>query len=71
NSDQEIKIEARETNVAGTQKLFMHSDEAATINSKGTAQLHGERKNNYSNQAVDYETQKEEIKPKCMVKFRP
>jgi len=71
NSDQEIKIEARETNVAGTEKLFMHSEAEATINSKGIAQLHGEKRNNYSNKATDYETQKEEIKSKCMVKFRP
>ena len=71
NSDQEIKIEARETNVAGTEKLFMHSDEEATVNSKGVAQLHGEKRNNYSNKATDYETEKEEIKSKCMVKFRP
>ena len=71
NSDQEIKIEARETNVAGTEKLFMHSDEEATVNSKGVAQLHGEKRNNYSNKATDYETEKEEIETKCVVYFRP
>lgn len=71
NSDDEIKIEARETNVAGTQRLFMHSDEEATLNSKGVAQLHGEQKNSYNNKAENYETKKEEIKPKCVVYFRP
>ena len=71
NSDDQIKIEARETNVAGTEKLFMHSEEEATINSKGIAQLHGEKRNNYSNKATDYETQKEEMNAKCVVYFRP
>jgi phage baseplate assembly protein gpV len=71
NSENEIKIEARETNVAGTQKLFMHSDESAVVNSKGTAELKGEAKNNYTNASESYDTVKEEIAAKCMVQFRP
>ncbi|MEC5396031.1 phage baseplate assembly protein V, partial [Bergeyella sp. RCAD1439] len=71
NSENEIKIEARETNVAGTQKLLMHSDEEATINSKEKVSVKGESGTSHSNVADDYETQKEEIQPKCLVKFRP
>ncbi len=57
NSDQEIKIEARETNVAGTEKLLVHSDRNATLNSKGVLSVKGEQGNKYTNKAEEYEVQ--------------
>ena len=71
NSDQEIKIEARETNVAGTEKLLVHSDRSATLNSKGVLSVKGEQGNKYNNKADSYNITTKEIKVKCVVHFRP
>ena len=57
NSDDQIKIEARETNVAGTEKLLVHSDRNATLNSKGVLSVKGEQGNKYTNKAEGYEAQ--------------
>jgi type VI secretion system secreted protein VgrG len=71
NSDNEIKLESPEMHLAGQKKLFMHSDEQAIINSKGTAEVHGTQGNKTSNVADAYETVKEEIIANCVVHFRP
>ena len=71
NSENQIKIESPETFVQGGQKLFLHSDELATLNSQGIAEMKGETKNSLSNISNSYEPQREEIKAKCLVMFRP
>ncbi|WP_241614020.1 phage baseplate assembly protein V [Rhizobium sp. SSA_523] len=71
NSENEIKIEAPETNVSGTKKLFMHSDESTIVNSKGIVDIHGKQGNNQTNSPLNYETVPLEITAKCIVHFRP
>ena len=71
NGDGEIKIEAKETNVAGTQKLLMHSDELTTVNSLRNVEVKGEEGTSNDNRAIDYEITKQKIKAKVIVKFRP
>ena len=71
NSDQEIKIEARETNVAGTEKLFIHSDELATVNSKGLLEVKGEQGTKHSNKAESLAQDPVVIEGKALVMFRP
>lgn len=41
NAQTEIRIESKETNVAGSKKLLLHSDETATVNSKGLVEVKG------------------------------
>ena len=57
NSDDQIKIEAKETNVAGMQKLLLHSDQDAVVNSKGYLDMRGEQGNKMKNKAEGYEAQ--------------
>ena len=71
NSDNEIKLESPEMYVAGQKKLFLHSDEVATVNSKGTLDIKGQDGNKQSNVADSHETVKEEIIANCVVHFRP
>ena len=71
NSDQEIKIEAKETNVAGVEKLFIHSDELATVNSKGLLEVKGERGTEHSNKAESLAQDPVVIEGKALVMFRP
>ncbi|TWP24864.1 hypothetical protein ETU10_02570 [Apibacter muscae] len=71
NSQNEIKLESPETYVQGGQKLFLHSDELATLNSKGIAEFRGETKNALSNKADVYTPQQYKIEAKCTVQFRP
>ena len=71
NGDGEIKIEAKETNVAGTQKLFMHSDESAVMNSKGTADMHGKNGNSQTNTPQNYKMVPVYVDGRCLVNFRP
>jgi uncharacterized protein involved in type VI secretion and phage assembly len=71
NSDNEIKLESPEMFLAGQKKLFMHSDEVATLNSKGTVKVDGKQGNKQSNEAVSHETVKNKIEAKCIVLFRP
>ena len=71
NSDDQIKIEAKEMNVAGMQKLLLHSDQDAVVNSKGYLDMRGEQGNKMKNKAEEYEEVIEEIKTKCLVHFRP
>ncbi|EJF36391.1 hypothetical protein HMPREF1320_0031, partial [Capnocytophaga sp. oral taxon 335 str. F0486] len=70
-SPNQIKIEAQDTNVAGTKKLFIHSDEEATVNSKGLLSVKGEQANNITNSAESYATSDQQIHAKCLVHFRP
>ena len=71
NSDQEIKIEAKETNVAGVEKLFIHSDELATVNSKGLLEVKGEQGTKHSNKAESLAQDPVVIEGKALVMFRP
>ena len=71
NSDNQIKIEAKETNVAGMQKLLLHSDQDAVVNSKGYLDMRGEQGNKMKNKAEIYEPYVPPIGAKCLVHFRP
>lgn len=71
NSDNEIKIEAKETNVAGTQKLFMHSDQNTVVNSKGIVDMHGKQGNNQTNKPQNYKYVPVYVDERCLVSFRP
>ncbi|ASF43509.1 type VI secretion system Vgr family protein [Capnocytophaga endodontalis] len=71
NSDQEIKIEARETNVAGTEKLLVHSDRNATLNSKGVLSVKGEQGNKYTNKAEEFPKEEIILDAEALLVFRP
>ncbi|PQL92061.1 hypothetical protein C4S77_06765 [Apibacter adventoris] len=71
NSENQIKIESPETFVQGGQRLMLHSDELATLNSRGIAELKGETKNSLSNKATSYITHTPETKADCIIHFRP
>ena len=71
NSENQIKIESPKTFVQGGERLLLHSDELATLNSQGIAEMKGETKNSLSNKSNAYEPQRAEIKAKCVVMFRP
>ncbi|HEX8575519.1 MAG TPA: hypothetical protein VF677_04415, partial [Flavobacterium sp.] len=71
NGDGEIKIEGKETNVAGFKKLFVHSNEVATINSKGTVEINGKSGTSHTNVAEKYDPTKLEVNAKAIVHFRP
>ena len=70
-SDNLMKIEAKETNVAGVEKLFIHSDELATVNSKGLLEVKGERGTEHSNKAESLAQDPVVIEGKALVMFRP
>ena len=70
-SDNQMKIEAKETNVAGVEKLFIHSDELATVNSKGLLEVKGERGTEHSNKAENYEVLESFSETNTIVYFRP
>lgn len=71
NSDGEIKIEAKETNVAGFKKLFVHSNETATINSKGIIEVKGENGTSHTNVAEELAPTSTTEIGECIVEFRP
>ena len=71
NSGNLIKIEAPETNVAGEEKLFMHSAKEAVVNSQGTAEFRGEQGMNHLNRSISYETAKTELDSDTVVFFQP
>ena len=71
NGDGEIKIEAKETNVAGSQKLLIHSDESAVMNSKGTMNLHGQNGTSQDNKGKNYKYIPVYVDERCLVSFRP
>ena len=70
-SDNLMKIEAKETNVAGLEKLFIHSDELATVNSKGLLEVKGEQGTKHSNKAESLAQDPVVIEGKALVMFRP
>ena len=70
NSQNQIKIEAPETNVVGEQELFIHSAKKTVVNSQGTMEMRGEQGMHELNTAKEYETVKEEIGTKVCVQFR-
>ena len=70
-SDNQMKIEAKETNVAGVEKLFIHSDELATVNSKGLLEVKGEQGTKHSNKAESFAEEPVVIEGKALVMFRP
>ena len=70
-SDNQMKIEAKETNVAGVEKLFIHSDELATVNSKGLLEVKGEQGTKHSNKAESLAEDPVVIEGKALVMFRP
>ena len=70
-SDNLMKIEAKETNVAGLEKLFIHSDELATVNSKGLLEVKGEQGTEHSNKAESLAQAPVVIEGKALVMFRP
>lgn len=71
NSENEIKLESPEMYVAGQRKLFLHSDEKATINSKGMVEMKGENGNKHSNKPIKYKKVPVFIDQRCLVTFRP
>ena len=70
NSQNQIKIEAPETNVVGEQELFIHSANKTVVNSQGTMEMRGEQGMHELNTAKEYETVKEDIGTKVCVQFR-
>ena len=58
NSQNQIKIEAPETNVVGEQELFIHSANKTVVNSQGTMEMRGEQGMHELNTAKEYETVK-------------
>ena len=70
-SDNLMKIEAKETNVAGLEKLFIHSNELATVNSKGLLEVKGEQGTKHSNKAENYEVLESFSETNTIVYFRP
>ena len=70
-SENEIKIESPELYAVGQKKLYLHSDELATLNSKGIVETKGEKGNKQSNDATDYEVQVAPIIAEVIVHFRP
>lgn len=71
NTENELFIQAKEANVAGTQKLFMHSDQNTIVNSKGAVDMHGKKGNNQTNKAQPYKKIPIYMDGRCYVKFRP
>ena len=70
NSQNQIKIEAPETNVVGEQRLFIHSAEKAIFNSQGIIEMRGEQGTNEFNQAFSYQKAVEEKAKRCVVYFK-
>ena len=70
NSQNQIKIEAPETNVVGEQKLFIHSAEKAIVNSQGMIEVRGEQGTSEFNQAFSYQKAVEEKAKRCVVYFK-
>ncbi|MGH1518299.1 type VI secretion system Vgr family protein [Chryseobacterium sp. JK1] len=71
NTENELFIQAKEANVAGTQKLFMHSDQNTIVNSKGFVDMHGKQGNNQTNKAQPYKKIPIYMDGRCYVSFRP
>lgn len=53
-ASESFKIESKDTNIAGTKKLLLHSDENAVVNSKGKLGLNGKQGNIQTKQPEAY-----------------
>lgn len=71
NGEGEIKIEAKETQVAGMENLLIHSNNSAIINSKGLVEVKGQNGTSNSNIANDYKITEQEFISDVVVSFRP
>ncbi|WP_294246342.1 reprolysin-like metallopeptidase, partial [uncultured Chryseobacterium sp.] len=70
-SEEETIIQGRTTNVAGMEKLMIHSDRETTVNSKGTTHVLGKDGNSHSNIPRDYNPLEKKMNGRCLVHFRP
>ena len=70
NSSNAINIEAKELTTHGTEKMLVHSDKLTTINSKEVAEMHGNTKNSFTNNAKEVKGSKPESISKAIVYFR-
>ncbi|WP_294245420.1 phage baseplate assembly protein V [uncultured Chryseobacterium sp.] len=70
-SEEETVIQGRTTNVAGMEKLMIHSDQETTVNSKGQTQVLGKDGNRLSNTPKDYQRAEKKMDGRCLVHFRP
>lgn len=70
-NDNDLKLESSNTYLSGSNKLFMHSDKLATLNSLGITNIKGKEKNNFTNSTDSYEVVTLEIPAKILVHFRP
>jgi type VI secretion system secreted protein VgrG len=70
NSNNTINIEAKEFNAIGIKKMFLHSEESATINSKGKTEIHGTSGNNLTNTGQNKKVSATEEISLAIVEFR-
>lgn len=71
NSNDTIDIEAKVTKLHGTEQALMHSDKEAVINSAGTAKMHADQGNSYTNTAKIVEASATAAMGLAVVYFRP
>lgn len=71
NSNDTIDIEAKVTKLHGTEQALMHSDKEAVINSAGTAKMHADQGNSYTNTAKIIEASATAAMGLAVVYFRP
>lgn len=71
NSNDTIDIEAKVTKLHGTEQALMHSDKEAVINSAGTAKMHADQGNSYTNTAKIIEASATAAIGLAVVYFRP
>ncbi|AWK04000.1 hypothetical protein HYN56_07050 [Flavobacterium crocinum] len=71
NSNDKIDIEAKVTKLHGKEKVLLHSDKEAIVNSTGTAKMHGTEGNSLTNTAKTFDTAPTETIALAVVYFRP
>ena len=71
NSDNEIKIEAKQTKVAGFEKVLVHSNDSTVINSKKIVDIKGQEGTNHTNVAEDMADNEIILDAMALVVFRP
>lgn len=70
-SEEETTIQGRTTNIAGMEKLMIHSEQETTVNSKGQTHVLGKDGNSHSNTPRDYNPLEKKMDGRCLVHFRP
>lgn len=70
-SQSQLKIEAKQMDVAGFDNLFLHSDKAAKINSKGIVHVQGLDGTQQNNTPDNYSAIIEEKEAICIANVRP